>query len=145
MFDYKLFMGRSLYPINWAALISITVDTLTYSHHCDWNCQIYNGIWDAAFISIFTATKTFSIKIHLFIKGFVYFIYRWLFWRMEQNHSPNSHQKIWRTNSLRMDALLGVISDIHMVHTNPWMSKMTSRKASIHKSFVLQIFLCEFG
>ena len=35
------------------------------------------------------------------------------------NHSPNSHQKIWRTNDLRTGALLGVISDIHRVCTNP--------------------------
>ena len=28
LFDYKLFMGKNLYPVNWAALISITVDTL---------------------------------------------------------------------------------------------------------------------
>ena len=47
-----------------------------------------------------------------------YLSYRWLFWRMEGNHSPNSHQKIWRTNGLRTGVLLGVISDMHMVHIN---------------------------
>ena len=30
LFDYKLFMGKSLYPVNWATLIYTTVDTLMY-------------------------------------------------------------------------------------------------------------------
>ena len=36
------------------------------------------------------------------------------FWRMKRYHSPNSHQKIWRTDSLKTHVLLGVISDIHI-------------------------------
>ena len=44
---------------------------------------------------------------------------RWLFWWMEHNHSPNSHQKIWRINGLRTGAFLRVIFDIHKIHTNP--------------------------
>ena len=36
----------------------------------------------------------------------------WLYLRMERNHSPNSHQKIWRNNGLRTGVVLGVISDI---------------------------------
>ena len=38
---------------------------------------------------------------------------------MNRNHSPNSHQKIWRTNGLRMGSLLGVVFDIHRVCTSP--------------------------
>ena len=45
--------------------------------------------------------------------------YRWLFWRMERNYTPNSHQKIWRTNCLRTGVLLGVISNNHRVRINP--------------------------
>ena len=37
---------------------------------------------------------------------------------MERNHSPNSHTKTWRTNSLGTSALMGVISDIHRVRIN---------------------------
>jgi hypothetical protein len=38
--------------------------------------------------------------------------------KKDRNYSPNSHLEIWRPNGLRTSALLGVISDIHRVHTN---------------------------
>ena len=50
---------------------------------------------------------------------FVESLYRSGFLKRDQNHSPNSHQKIWRTNGWRTGALLGVISDIHRVGINP--------------------------
>ena len=55
------------------------------------------------------------------LNAYMYFITNdfLVFWKMERNHSPNLHQKIWRINSLRTGALLGVISDIHRVYTNP--------------------------
>ena len=48
-----------------------------------------------------------------------YDLYRSGFLKKDPNHSPNSHQKIWRTYGLRTDALLGVISDILWVSANP--------------------------
>ena len=32
LFDYKLFMGECLHPVNWAALFATTVDTLSYGN-----------------------------------------------------------------------------------------------------------------
>ena len=69
--------------------------------------------------------------------------YRWLFWRIEQNHFPSSYQKIWRTNGLKMGALQGVISDIHRVCTNPEDPvdvRNDPSKAPILKPLVLKFF-----
>ena len=56
--------------------------------------------------------ETLQIPIFSCMKKF---FYRWFFWRMEWNCSPNSHQKIWRTNGLRTVVFLMVINDIHEV------------------------------
>ena len=42
-------------------------------------------------------------------------VYRSGFLKRDQYHSPNSHQKIWRTNGLMTGALLEVISLIHRI------------------------------
>ena len=65
--------------------------------------------------------------------------YRSGFLKRDQNHSPNSHQKIWRTNGLRTSALLGFISDIHRVRNNPENPVNVRKEPSnspIHKLFI---------
>ena len=57
-------------------------------------------------------------RVHLLNMVLPISFYRWLFWGTEENHSPNSHQKIWRRNILKTGVLLWVISDIHRVRTN---------------------------
>ena len=71
------------------------------------------------FLTNFTFFFLQSFYITFIMVNIFLLCYRWLFWRMERNNSPNSHQKIWRTNSLRMRVLLEVISDIHRVRINP--------------------------
>ena len=69
------------------------------------------------------------------------------FLKKDWNHSPNSNQKIWRTNGLRMGTLLGVISDIHRVHTNPedpMNVRNNASKVPVLKPYVPQIFRREF-
>ena len=60
----------------------------------------------------------YGLSINCSIRWCFYFAGQ-VFFKKDQNHSPNSYQKLWRTNSLKTGALLGVISDIHRVRTNP--------------------------
>ena len=67
------------------------------------------------FINFYIIISTSASSTHIWAQKNSKGRYRWFFWRMEENHSPISYQKIWRTTGLKTGALLVVISDIHRV------------------------------
>ena len=50
LFDCKLFMGKNLYPVNWALLISTTVDTIeSMNKDCLVNGNMYVNMDEVLF------------------------------------------------------------------------------------------------